>query len=65
MYMSGATVPENLGDQINLMAAYATAPGYRGEAKTRYDNYIQSFYPTLDSTPLKSALLVMLMLSKS
>jgi len=51
MYMSGATVPENLGDQLNLMAAYATAPGYRGEAKTRYDNYIQSFYPTLDSTP--------------
>lgn len=51
MYMSGATVPNNLGDQLNLMAAYATAPGYRQEAKTRYDNYIQSFYPTLDSTP--------------
>ena len=51
MYMSGATVPNNLGDQLNLMAAYATAPGYRPEAKTRYDNYIQSFYPTLDSTP--------------
>lgn len=51
MYMSGATVPNNLGDQLNLMAAYATAPGYRDEAKTRYDNYIQSFYPTLDSTP--------------
>jgi zinc protease len=51
MYMSGATVPENLGDQLNLMAAYATAPGYRPEAKIRYDNYIQSFYPTLDSTP--------------
>ena len=51
MYMSGSTVPEDLGDQLNLMAAYATAPGYRVEAKTRYDNYIQSFYPTLDSTP--------------
>ena len=51
MYMSGATVPEDLGDQLNLMTAYATAPGYRAEAKTRYDNYIQSFYPTLDSTP--------------
>jgi len=51
MYMGGATVPDNLGDQLNLMAAYATAPGYRAEAKTRYDNYIQSFYPTLDSTP--------------
>jgi len=51
MYIGGATVPGNLGDQLNLMAAYATAPGYRAEAKTRYDNYIQSFYPTLDSTP--------------
>ena len=51
MYMSGATVPEDLDDQLNLMTAYATAPGYRTEAKTRYDNYIQSFYPTLDSTP--------------
>ena len=51
MYMSGATVPGDLRDQLNLMAAYATAPGYRAEAKSRYDNYIQSFYPTLDSTP--------------
>jgi len=51
MYMSGATVPDNLGEQLNLMTAYATEPGYRAEAKTRYDNYIQSFYPTLDSTP--------------
>ena len=51
MYMSGATVPDNLRDQFNLMAAYATAPGYRAEAKTRYDSSIQSFYPTLDSTP--------------
>ena len=51
MYISGATVPNNLGDQLNLMAAYATSPGYRSEAKTRYDKYIQSFYPTLDSTP--------------
>ena len=51
MYMSGSTVPENLADQLNLMAAYAVAPGYRKEAKTRYDKYIESFYPTLDSTP--------------
>lgn len=51
MYISGATVPQDLGYQLNLMTAYATAPGYREEAKTRYDNYIQSFYPTLDSTP--------------
>ena len=51
MYLSGTTVPEDLGDQLNLMTAYATAPGYREEAKSRYDRYIQSLYPTLDSTP--------------
>jgi len=51
MFMSGATVPENLDDQFNLMLAYATEPGYRAEAKIRYDKYIESFYPTLDSTP--------------
>jgi zinc protease len=33
------------------MAAYAIAPGYREEAQAQYDKYIQSFYPTLDSTP--------------
>lgn len=51
MYLSGTTVPGDLRDQLNLMAAHATAPGYREDAKTRYDKYIQSFYPTLDSTP--------------
>lgn len=51
MYMSGTTVPDDLRDQLNLMAAYATAPGYRSEAKIRYDKYIASFYPTLHSTP--------------
>ena len=51
MYISGATVPDNIGDQLNLMTAYATSPGYREEAKIRYDKYIASFYPTLDSTP--------------
>jgi len=51
MYIAGVTVPDNLDDQLNLMTAYATAPGYRLEAKTRYDKYIASFYPTLDSTP--------------
>jgi zinc protease len=49
--LSGATVPDNLTDQLNLMMAYLTAPGYRPEAESRYDNYIDSWYPTLDSTP--------------
>ncbi len=50
-HISGATVPDNLADELNLMMAYLTAPGYRPEAESRYDNYIDSWYPTLDSTP--------------
>lgn len=49
--ISGSTVPEDLDDQLNLMTAYAIAPGYRKEAKAQYEKYIRSFYPTLDSTP--------------
>ncbi|RKQ71034.1 zinc protease [Litorimonas taeanensis] len=49
--LSGATVPSDLDLQLNLMAAYVTAQGYRPEAKAQYDKYIKSFYPTLDSTP--------------
>jgi zinc protease len=51
IYFNGTTVPEDLDLQMDLMAAYATAPGYRPEAKSQYDKYIKSFYPTLDSTP--------------
>lgn len=50
-YLSGSTTPDNLRDQLNLMAAYLTAPGYRPEAKASYDKRIRSWYPTLDSTP--------------
>lgn len=51
MVISGSTVPEDLDDQLNLMTAYAIAPGYREEAQLQYEKYIESFYPTLDSTP--------------
>ena len=51
MFMSGSTTPDDLPHQLNLMMAYYTAPGFRAEAKARYDKYISSFYPTLDSTP--------------
>lgn len=51
VYINGTTVPEDLDLQLDLMTAYATAPGYRPEAKSQYDKYIRSFYPTLDSTP--------------
>ncbi|RZV42924.1 MAG: insulinase family protein, partial [Acidimicrobiales bacterium] len=49
--LGGSTVPSDLEDQFNLMAAQLLAPGYREEAKARYDKYIESWYPTLDSTP--------------
>lgn len=51
MTLSGATTPEDLELQMQLMAAYATDPGYRPEAQSQYDKYIRSWYPTLDSTP--------------
>lgn len=51
IYLNGTTVPEDLDLQMDLMAAYMTAPGFRPEAKSQYDKYITSFYPTLDSTP--------------
>lgn len=50
-YLSGTTTVEDLPEQLNLMTAYLTAPGFRAEAKSRYDKFISSFYPTLDSTP--------------
>lgn len=50
-YISGSTVPSDLEDEFNLLAARLTAPGYRAEARARYNKYIESWYPTLDSTP--------------
>ena len=50
-FMRGSTTPGDLPEQLNLMAAYATAPGYRPESQARYAKYIENFYPTLDSTP--------------
>lgn len=49
--LSGSTTPDDLELQLQLMAAYATDPGYRPEAQAQYDKYIRSWYPTLDSTP--------------
>jgi zinc protease len=51
IYFNGTTVPEDLDLQLDLMTAQLTAQGYRPEAKSQYDKYIKSFYPTLDSTP--------------
>ncbi|HHL42280.1 MAG TPA: insulinase family protein, partial [Hellea balneolensis] len=49
--ISGSTVPSNLDDEFNLLMAMLIAPGYRDEAVARYHKYIESWYPTLDSTP--------------
>lgn len=51
LYLSGASTVDELREQLNLMTAYVTDPGYREEARSRYNKYITSFYPTLDSTP--------------
>lgn len=51
MFMNGGTIPDNLAEQMNLMMAYYLEPGFREEAKARYDKWVNSFYPTLDSTP--------------
>ena len=51
MSISGATVPENLDDQLNLMTAYVTSQAYREEPIAQWTKSVRSFYPTLDSTP--------------
>ena len=50
-YISGGTVPSDLTDQFNVMMAQLVAPGYRDEARVRFMKRIESWYPTLDSTP--------------
>lgn len=49
--ISGATVPSDLEAEFNLLMAQLIAPGYRPESKARYDKSVESWYPTLDSTP--------------
>ena len=48
--MSGATVPEDLPDQLNLMMARLTDPGYREEARTRYVKSIENSLHTRETT---------------
>ncbi|MEP1230082.1 MAG: insulinase family protein [Litorimonas sp.] len=51
MSIGGATVPENLDDQLNLMTAYVTSQAFREEPIAQWEKSVRSFYPTLDSTP--------------
>jgi len=53
--ISGATVPEDLPDQLNLMVARMTDPGYREEALTRYVKSIENVFNTLETTPRSTA----------
>ncbi len=46
-----ATTPDDMELQLQLLAAYMTAPGYREEALVRYRKSIPNFYARLNATP--------------
>jgi zinc protease len=46
-----ATTPEDLLAQLQLLAAYVTAPGYRPEGEAQWRAEIAAWYPTLDDSP--------------
>lgn len=48
---SAVTTPEDLTLQLQLFAAYLTAPGYREEGLTQYRQTVEIWYETLDATP--------------
>ena len=50
--LSGSTVPDDLKLQLQLMAAYVVAPGYRSEALQRFRQSIPQLYQNLDRTPM-------------
>ncbi len=49
--LSGATRPQDLDSQMQLLAAYITAPGFRPEAFERTRSGWKTRLSTLDSTP--------------
>lgn len=51
MSLSGATVPNDLDMQLQLMTAYLTDPAYRPETLQSYESQIRSIWSKLDSTP--------------
>jgi zinc protease len=50
--LSGRTVPGDLAFQLQLMAAYIVAPGYRPEALERFRKGLPQLYQSLDRTPI-------------
>ncbi|MBA3055299.1 MAG: insulinase family protein [Sphingomonadales bacterium] len=45
------TTPDDLGLQLQLMAAYVTDPGYRPEGEALYRQNINNFFAQKDATP--------------
>jgi zinc protease len=50
--LSGSTVPADLQLQLQLMAAYVVAPGYRPEALERFRQGLPQLYQSLNRTPM-------------
>lgn len=48
---SASVTPQDLQLQLQVMAAYLTAPGFRPEALAQFRNGVRVSYPTLDATP--------------
>ncbi len=47
----GSTDSSDLGEQLNLMAAYTVAPSYRDTIEEKYFDQMRAWYPTHDSDP--------------
>lgn len=50
--LSGRTVPADLQLELQLLAAYLVAPGYRPEALARFRQGLPQLYQSLDRTPM-------------
>jgi len=50
--LSGSTTPADLLLQLQLLAAYVSAPGYRTEALTRFRQGLPQLYQSLERTPV-------------
>jgi zinc protease len=49
--LSGKTTPEDVRDQLLLMRAYLTHPGYRAEAAGQMMRALDHFYQQIETTP--------------
>ncbi len=49
--LQGRTTPDDLADQLTLMRAYITNPGFREEAETEFKRSLDHLYQQLERTP--------------